>query len=145
MAIDKNQTGLASEFFVAAELFRRKWDVTLSFGNTKRFDLIASKDKKEITIQVKGIYATKSGNWNINKEKLKSEKTLIIIFVNLNSDKLDLAPEYFILTALEALEFVVDKNKANESVKQNYLPYNRLKSFKNNWERIEEILGIQYN
>lgn len=136
--VDKNQTGLASEFFVAAELFRRKWDVTISFGSTKKFDLLAFKNGHTVVIQVKGMYATKAGNWNINKEKLKPTDELFIVFVNLHSDKMDINPEYFILTPLEALEFIVDKNKADEPVKQNYLPYGRLKSFRNNWERLEE-------
>lgn len=136
--VDKNQTGLASEFFVAAELFRRKWDVTISFGSTKKFDLKACKGDFDITLQVKGMYATKAGNWNINKAKLKPDDKLFIVFVNLHSDKMDASPEYYILTPLEALEFIVDKNRADEPVKQNYLPYSRLKSFKNNWERLEQ-------
>jgi hypothetical protein len=140
--VDKNQTGLSSEFFVAAELFRRQWDVTISFGSTKKFDLLAFKNGYTIAIQVKGMYAKKAGNWNINKEKINPNDKMFIIFVNLHSDQIDTSPEYFILTPLEALEYIVDENKLGNPVKQNYLPYSRLKAFKNNWERLENVCLI---
>lgn len=40
MALEKNQTGIASEFYVVAELSRLGYDVTITFGNTKLIDLL---------------------------------------------------------------------------------------------------------
>lgn len=36
--MDKNNTGFAAEFIVAAELARRDFNVAITFGNTKKID-----------------------------------------------------------------------------------------------------------
>lgn len=37
--IPRNNTGLAGEYFVAAELYRRGWSVGMTIGNAKAIDL----------------------------------------------------------------------------------------------------------
>jgi len=44
---EKNNTHLAGEFFVAAELFKRNYQVSLTLGNAKEVDLIVRSPKKQ--------------------------------------------------------------------------------------------------
>lgn len=45
--LDKSNTGISSEFLVAGELARRGFNVTMTFGNTKKaLDLIVEKEVK---------------------------------------------------------------------------------------------------
>jgi len=48
-------TNLASEFYVASQLFRCGYTVTLTLGNTKEIDLIVTDGTKVLTIDVKGL------------------------------------------------------------------------------------------
>lgn len=54
--ITRNRTGLSGEYFVAAELLRRGFNVVITMGNAKAIDLIAEKKGKTFPIQVKSIY-----------------------------------------------------------------------------------------
>ena len=128
--ISKTHTGIASEFFVAAELARRNFNVTLTFGNTKAIDLLVEKDDKLFSVQVKGIQRKKSICWNLSIKKIK--ETYLYVFVNLNSDTFEV-PEFFILTGLEALKFVKPTNTGRD-----YIDYNFLKNqtdSANRWDK----------
>jgi len=60
MALYKTQnTNLASEFYVASQLFRQGYVVTVTLGHTKEIDLIvAHPDGRTITIDMKGLKNT---------------------------------------------------------------------------------------
>lgn len=101
--IQRNNTGLSGEYFVAAELYRKGWSVGMTIGNAKAVDLFAEKDDKIIPLQVKSIYKKKNVGWPIMKEKIKDG--CIYIFVNLNADIMG-NPDYFICTSQEAKQKV---------------------------------------
>jgi hypothetical protein len=48
MIIDKQIVGLSGEYFVAAELLKRNFQVSITLGNAKSIDLIA---RNEITMK----------------------------------------------------------------------------------------------
>jgi len=102
MKIEKNNTGLSSEYFVAAELYRRGYSVGITIGNAKAIDLLAEKDEKVFKVQVKGIQSPKSICWNLSKEKVKTAPDFFYILVNLNVGEVYGTPEFFILTGEEA-------------------------------------------
>jgi hypothetical protein len=53
---DGQKSGLAGEFFVAAELLKRGLQTSLTLGNAKSIDLFAINDKHtRFTIQVKAL------------------------------------------------------------------------------------------
>ena len=60
MKIHKNSTGLSSEYFVAAELYRRGYSVAITLGSTKAIDLFAEKNEKAFQVQIKGMQSAKS-------------------------------------------------------------------------------------
>jgi len=41
--LPKNSSGLSGEYFVAAELYRRGYNVGLTIGNAKAIDILAEK------------------------------------------------------------------------------------------------------
>lgn len=130
--LHKTQTGIASEFYVAGELSRMGFNVTFTFGNTKRIDLLVEKEEKLISIQMKGIQRTKSICWNMDKTKIR--KGILYILVNLHVDNLLLKPDFFILSSDEALRLF--KNSKKDGEKRSYLDYNQIKGnpkYENNW------------
>jgi hypothetical protein len=123
--LEKSQTGIASELYVAGELCRLGYDVTLTFGNTKAIDLLIKKENKILAIQVKGIQTTKSICWNLDKTKIADGPNLFLVLVNLHVDKPEMKPEFFVLTGSEAKNLFTDTSKARE--KRTYLDYNKIK------------------
>ena len=129
--LEKTQTGIASEFLVAGELARRRFNVTMTFGNTKAIDLLVEKDNKLIPIQVKGIQRKKSVGWNISKSKLQEK--VIYIFVNFHADKLEISPEYFIMTSSELDEHLKEVESGRDYIDYNYV---QKLNFKDKWNKI---------
>jgi hypothetical protein len=139
MALEKNETGIACEYYVAAELSRLGFDVTVTFGNTKSVDLLVHKDDNVYAVQVKGIQQTKSICWNLNKAKFRG-KNLILVLVNLHVDDVSAKPEFFALKQPEALELFIDTPKEGEN--RTYLDYKRLKSmniYQNRWDIFNKV------
>lgn len=140
--LEKQQTGIACEYYVAGELSRLGHNVSLTFGNTKSIDLLVEKDDATLAIQVKGIQRTKSVCWNFDKTKVKDN--ILYVLVNLHADIIEEKPEFFVLTSQEMLEKFIDT--PTQGNKRTYLDYKRIKNdlkFKNNWEKIDNALRIK--
>ncbi len=113
----KNGTGLAGEYFVAAELYRRGFSVGMTIGNAKSIDILAEKDGKVIQIQAKAIFRKASVGWNMNDHALLDY--VMYVLVNLNEWS---QPDYYILTAKEIKKFhkqydgrgILDLSKAKQ-------------------------------
>jgi hypothetical protein len=101
MARDKAEnTNLASEFYVASQLFRLGYVVTITLGHTKEIDLIvAHPDGRTITIDVKGLKNTT--NWPL-KPILKSKNHFYVLVSYRNKfGNLQSPPDVFIIPSLE--------------------------------------------
>src|SRR5258708_27079024 len=77
-----NNSHLAGEYFVAAELYKRGFSVAMTLGNAKAIDLFAEKDFRAVNVQVKAISVRKNLGWPILKTMV-SQKVLYV-FVCLN-------------------------------------------------------------
>jgi hypothetical protein len=93
-------TNLSAEFFVASQLFRLGYIVTVTYGNTKEIDLIVHNTKGDlITIDVKGLINTT--NWPIkDKSDRKNHYYILLSYKNKFLD-LNFMPEVFIIPAKE--------------------------------------------
>ncbi len=101
MARNKTQnTNLASEFYVASQLFRLGYMVTLTLGHTKEIDLIvAHPDGRTITIDVKGLKDTT--NWPL-QPKLKSKNHFYVLVSYCNKfDDLHSQPAVFVIPSIK--------------------------------------------
>ncbi|MEW5795968.1 MAG: hypothetical protein AB1772_06365 [Candidatus Zixiibacteriota bacterium] len=96
--IDRNCVHLAGEFFVAAELCKRGYNVALTMGNAKAIDILAEKRGGAALVQVKSVQR-KTG-WPIMKDKI--EKNVVYVLVCLNEP--GEPPSYSIMTEHEARE-----------------------------------------
>jgi len=99
-------TNLASEFYIASQLFRLGYVATVTLGHTKEIDLIVvHPDGRTITIDVKGLRDTT--NWPlIPKLKSKNHFYILVCYKNKFND-LSFQPEVFVVPSLEIDNIIV--------------------------------------
>lgn len=124
-------THLAGEYFVAAELSKRGFNVAMTVGNAKKVDLIIEDDEVTLPVQVKAIALKKFVGWPI---KLGSSYSKNLVFVLVVLGKVDELPRYY----------VVDGNEVTKLTKKYktraILNITDVKSKENNWDLIEKRL-----
>jgi hypothetical protein len=145
--------GNAGEYFVVAELLKRRVIAALAPRNAPAFDILATNQKKTVKIRVK----TKTGKykvwqWNAKKDgsifKYLSSEGDFSVLVNLTDDTKDM--EYFILPTSILNEWIVDdfekwlktpgmkgQQRSSDNLKRN-LEYQKiatkLEPYRSNWE-----------
>ena len=95
-----NSTNLAAEFFVASQLHRLGYIVTLTLGNTKEVDLlVAHPDGRKVSIDTKGL--KNKTNWPLTpKLKRKDHFFALVSYVN-HFEDVECQPEVFIIPSVE--------------------------------------------
>lgn len=128
--MERNNTHLAGEYFVAAELYRRGFSVGMTIGNAKAIDLFANKDNKTLSVQVKAIRNKKSVGWPMMKDKVIDD--VLYVFVNLNDQS---NPDYYIATGQEA------RSKVKQYTTRGIIDLTtfRSESFYNRWDKLELV------
>lgn len=91
--IDGQVTGLAGEFFVAAELLKRGFQTSVTFGNAKAIDLFAHcpRSGRTFTVQVKAL--RKVNYFPIKPTNVDSRHMYVFVILNLP----DVAVQYYIV------------------------------------------------
>jgi len=94
-----NITGVAGEYFVAAELSKRGWIATMTIKNTPNIDIIATTPdgRRNVNIQVKTRSIWNRQGWILSKgiEKIVRSNNFFIAFVDLVGH--DEKPDYFLI------------------------------------------------
>ena len=92
-------TGVAGEYFVAAELSRHGWIATITLKNTPNIDILATTidGSRTVNIQVKTRSIRNRQGWILSKgiETLAPGPNFFIAFVDLKSR--DERPDYFLI------------------------------------------------
>lgn len=107
--VDRLSTGLsgvAGEYFVAAELSRRGYEASINLKNTQGVDILVMNEEATRTamIQVKTFQGSKR-EWILSKKAERiSGPRLFYVFVLLNG--LDGKPEFFIVPSADVAEYV---------------------------------------
>lgn len=106
MATNKILTGIAGEYFVAAELSRRGYLAALTQRNTAGVDLLAScaDGSRGVSIQVKTT-SGKNPSWRLTSkaEEMKDENVFyVLVRLNTISEK----PDYYIAPSAEVAEYI---------------------------------------
>ena len=99
-------SGVAGEYYVAAELSKRGHLASITLRNTKGVDILCSNEdaSKTVAIQVK-TNRRSSREWILNNKAEKdSSDNFFYVFVNLN-DNVN-SPDYFIVPSKFVSEFV---------------------------------------
>lgn len=104
-------SGVAGEYYVAAELSKQGHIASITLRNTKGVDILCSNESasKNIGIQVKTNRGSKR-EWVLNQkaEQFYSDN-LFYVFVNLNDNQS--APDYFIVPGKVAAEHIEKSHK----------------------------------
>ena len=135
--MDKNTTRLAGEFLVAGELSRRGIPVSITIGNAKSIDIIASTAMGDIKIETKA-GRTKS-NWPISKELVAEDSFYIFVYLKTaNQIEKNMPPEYYIVPGFDLIENNLIAGKdGKQSVK--YSDLDDVK-YRNRWDKLEKDL-----
>lgn len=132
--MDKHNTGFAAEFIVAAELARRDFSVAITFGNTKKVDILIVKDDIPKLIQVKGLKHRKDYNFRLKVDSLT--ENCWYVFVNVNRINLELNYEFAIMNYNDVIQNLRrDRNQNDNAIKVSVLDN---PAYRNNWRRFEE-------
>jgi len=126
--VETNNSHLAGEYFVAAELYRRGFSVGMTIGNAKAIDMFANKDGRTLAVQVKAIRAKSSIGWPMMIDRV--DDNVIYVFVNLNGIS---APDYYVLSAKET------RTKVKQYKTRGIIDLSTLRSdaFYNRWDKLE--------
>lgn len=103
-------TGIAGEYFVAAELSRRGYIASITLRNTRGIDIQASNAdaSKSTGIQVKTKFGDKPRWLLTRKAEQGSAKRLCYVFVKLPASGI---PEYYIVPRRVVSKYVIKKYK----------------------------------
>ena len=108
--LSKQLSGIAGEYFVAAELSRRGFLAAITLRNSESIDILANSPitNKQICFQIKTSQGKRK--WPLS-EKVEKDKTpnKIYVFVNLISD--EHLPEYFLIEAIELSEMIEENHR----------------------------------
>jgi hypothetical protein len=102
-------SGIAGEYFVAAELSRRGYVASLTLRNTRGIDILVSTPdaSRSVGIQVK----TKQGRgaeWVLTDKVERLADNLVFVFVVLNDDQ---PPDYYIVPRRDVAKYARDNHQ----------------------------------
>ena|SRR3989338_2731322 len=126
-----SQTGFAAELFVAAELAKQGHVVTITWGNEKAIDILATQagDPRNTTsIDVKGLASP--APWALGNYAQKKKHPDIYVFCYLN--KPNLRPEYFVVPKQD-VDRLVGYATNNKSA---WINFKEITEFKDRWDLV---------
>jgi len=127
---DGQITGLAGEFFVAAELLKRGLQTSVTFGNAKAIDLFAfnTESERSFTVQVKAL-RDRNNYFLIDPAKVSAKHIYVFVILNLP----DVPVRYFVVPG-DLLVNEPDRfGKAYRDPKVPGIHPRDLKEFENDW------------
>jgi len=135
-------TNLASEFYVASQLFRLGYEVTITLGHTKEIDLIVINptNGKTITIDVKGL--KNKSNWPLTPQLKRKDHFYVLVSYCNKFNNLKFLPEVYVIPSVKIENLLENWTKRGRiPIKQTCINYRNqnLREY-NNWELISKKL-----
>lgn len=128
---DKQKVGLAGEFFVAGELLKRNFQVSLTFGNAKAVDILAYKDEgAPKKIQVKTLRAHNA--YTVDRSKLLGNYFVFVVLNDISS-----SPSYYIVSGEEICNKLNFFYGSSIGTTRETINYGSLKEYLDNWSILE--------
>lgn len=132
--VDGQITGLAGEFFVAAELLKRNLQVSVTFGNAKSIDLLAVNENGfTYKVQVKSVRVRNF--FLIPRAAIKPDQVYVFVILNQPGQPVD----YFIASGSQLLDNELT-NRFLDVPKGPGIRYKDLESFRDQWSVFESEL-----
>lgn len=137
MQLKRYKTQWAAQFYVAAELTRRGYLVSMTLGNAPKVDLLAvSLERVQFMVDVKG-QATKNF-WLIKRQEARNDLFYVLVYLPPDYSK----PDFFILESLEIVR-LWDEHRGKllskgKPFSENFLGINWSTPFpfKDKWEKL---------
>lgn len=132
---DSQQRGLAGEYYVAFVLSRLGYDIGITIGRAKIFDLIAlGSNGREINIQVKSTYH--GYDWLVKKFDLSTNS--VVALVRLGKDAAQ-KPELYFLPGARANQLITHKYEKHSARISRAAVQNEFQD--HDFRLIEKLLG----
>ena len=132
--IENQLTGISGEFFVAAELAKRNFQVALTLGNAKGIDLFATNQLTEKIFEIEVKTLRKKPNcFTLNTKKIKKSKVYIFVYLNHK----DIAPDYFIVKGEEIENNLKHFYGSSIGSTRETVNHGPLQEYKNCWNNLE--------
>ena len=108
--LSKQLSGIAGEYFVAAELSRRGFLAAITLRNSDGVDILANslETNNQICFQIKT--SQKKRKWPLS-EKVEKDKSPNKIYVFVNLIDQNSLPEYFLIDAVSLSEIIENGHK----------------------------------
>lgn len=142
-------SGIAGEYFVAAELSRRGYVASLTLRNTRGIDILASNANatKSVGIQVKAKQG-RGSEWVLNKKvEADTAENLFFVFVTLN----DLGvPEFYVVPKTDVATFCREnharwlKTPGRKGVAHVDNPIRKFKDSEHKYRDRWDLLGLDH-
>ena len=133
---DSQISGLAGEFFVAAELLKREIQTSVTFGNAKAIDLFARNPRtgRTFTVQVKALRSKASYPFPISPDRVVREHMYVFVLLNKPAQPV----QYFIVPGSVLLDEPHRFGRWYTDPKFSGVRPDDLRDFENNWGAFEE-------
>lgn len=118
-------TGIASEYYILAQLYRLGYEAYVSLGNKKSIDIRIVKDEKTVTLDVKAVQGYSS--LIVNNLAYKASHFVAFVIYNNKFEDLKFVPEVYIMSSLDVK--TIEKSFKD----QKRVFKGDLHSFKDNW------------
>jgi hypothetical protein len=132
-------TQWAGQFYTAAELSRREYVVTFTFGNTPRMDLLA-KSPAGTPFKVECKSQQKRNVWLVGDVQASDDLFYVLVLVPLKDEE---APTFYIVPSRivkrkteEEVKRAVDRGAKSAKTFKAGFPFNAVKSYENAWDKL---------
>lgn len=131
--IEHQLTGISGEFFVAAELAKRNFQVSLTLGNAKGIDLYATNQITDQIFEIEVKTLRKKPNcFTLNTQRLKQKKVFIFVYLN----DTETSPEFYIVTGEELLTDTKSFYGSSLGTTRETVNHGPLQKHKNCWDKL---------
>lgn len=132
--VENQLTGISGEFFVAAELAKRNFQVALTLGNAKGIDLFATNQLTEKIFEIEVKTLRKKPNcFTLNVDRLKNEKIFVFVYFN----EKETSPDYYILKGEELLADKKHFYGASLNTIRQTVNHGPLQIHKGRWDKLD--------
>ena len=133
--IDRQKTGLSGELFVAAELLKRNFQVSLTLGNAKSIDLLVYDEKINCTFEVQVKSLRKPNYFDTDPKKIIGSHIYAFVLLNDPGESVEI---FFLKGEIILNEKIKFFGKDHETSKRNGIYYKTLSPFKMNLNAFEK-------
>lgn len=128
--VNSYNTGIASEYYILAQLYRLGYEAYVSLGNKKSIDIRIVRDEKTVTLDVKAVQGYSS--LIVNNLAYKASHFVAFVIYNNKFEDLKFVPEVYIMSSLDVK--TIEKSFKD----QKRVFKGELQPFKDNWKCLFE-------